>query len=183
MTGSGKDDMNILVPIEAKPRIDYLHRQVEAQGGFLLTRREALGLGGMALVLALVPAACGSSTTSGSTSASSALAGKPLESKLVIYNWSQYDAPATYTQFKNLPAEKAAGLTINETYYSSNDELLAKLNAGAGGYDIIVPSQNAVAELIQEGKLMALDFSLLPNIKNLDPKFLKVCMTRPGSTT
>jgi spermidine/putrescine-binding protein len=72
-----------------------------------------------------------------------------------------------------LPAESQAGLKIHETYYSSNDELLAKLNAGGTTYDIIAPSQNAVAQLIQENKLMAMDPALLPNLKNLDPKFLK----------
>ena len=45
--------------------------------------------------------------------------------------------------------------------------------AGGTGYDIIVPSQNAVAELIQEKGLMALDKALLPNLKHLDPSFLK----------
>jgi spermidine/putrescine transport system substrate-binding protein len=179
MTDPRKDEMNILVPIETKPRLDHLHREVEAAAGFRVTRREALGLGGMGLLVAFA-AACGATTTtggnpapSGSSSATSALAGKPLENKLQIYNWSQYDAKSTYKGFENLPAEKAAGLSINETYYSSNDELLAKLNAGAGGYDIIVPSQNAVAQLIQEGKLMAMDQALLPNLRYLDPKFLK----------
>jgi spermidine/putrescine transport system substrate-binding protein len=64
-------------------------------------------------------------------------------------------------------------MTTHETFYSSNDELLAKLHAGGTGYDIIVPSQNAVAELIQEKGLMRLDKALLPNLKNLDPSFLK----------
>ena len=36
-----------------------------------------------------------------------------------------------------------------------------------------MPSQNAVAELIEEKGLMALDKALLPNLKNLDPSFLK----------
>src|SRR5258708_33151082 len=64
-------------------------------------------------------------------------------------------------------------MTSHETLYSSNDELLAKLHAGGTGYDIIVPSQNAVAELIEEKGLMALDKALLPNLKNLGPSFLK----------
>ena len=137
MTDPRKDEMNILVPVEAKPRLDYLHREVEAAAGFRLNRREALGLGGMAL-LGVVAAACGASTTSGDnpapsgSAAAGALAGKPLESKLQIYNWSQYDAKSTYSGFENLPAEKAAGLTIHETYYSSNDELLAKLEQTFG---------------------------------------------------
>lgn len=176
------DELNILVPIEANPKLDYLHREVQRAAGRRMSRREALGLGGVAL-MAAVAAACGKTTTttggggnratgSGPTPTDT-LAGKPLENKLEIYNWSQYDAKSTFTGFENLPAEKAVGLTTHETFYSSNDELLAKLNAGAGSYDIIVPSQNAVAQLIQEGKLMALDMALLPNISNLDPSFLK----------
>jgi spermidine/putrescine transport system substrate-binding protein len=176
------DELNILAPRAMKPKFDYLHREVQRAAGRHINRREALGLGGMALVAAAA-AACGTSTTtSGGTSASPAspagsaantLAGKPLENHLEIYNWSQYDDPSTYTKFRKLPAEAKAGMTTHETYYSSNDELLAKLHAGGTGYDIIVPSQNAVAELIDEKGLMALDKALLPNLKNLDPSFLK----------
>ena len=73
-----------------------------------------------------------------------------------------------------------AGLKINETYYSSNDELLAKLNAGGTKYDIIAPSQNAVAQLIETNKLMKMDDALIPNKKNLDPKFLKASYDPTG---
>jgi spermidine/putrescine transport system substrate-binding protein len=170
-----KDSLNILAPRRAKAKIEYLERELyrtAAERGF--SRRELLGLG----ALGLLAAACGGSTsaggggkpsTSGGTPADT-LAGKPIEDKLVIYNWSEYDANSTFTKF----AAQHPGMKINHTsYYSSNDELLAKLHAGGTGYDIIVPSQNAVAELIQENGLMALDFAKIPNIKNLDPSFLK----------
>src|SRR6476620_946038 len=170
------DRLNILAPRAIKPKFNYLHREVQRAAGRPVTRRQALGLGGMALFAA----ACGStattqsgSSTSSSSSSANALAGKPLENHLEIFNWSEYDDPSTYTKFKKLPAEAKAGLTLHETYYSSNDELLAKLNAGGTTYDIIAPSQNAVAQLIQENKLMAMDPALLPNLKNLDPSFLK----------
>jgi spermidine/putrescine transport system substrate-binding protein len=171
------EELNLLAPRTMKPKFDYLEREVDRISGLRLTRRQALGLGG----LALIAAACGGATTtqepaskpSTSTTEPDPLAGKTLENHLEIYNWSQYDDPSTYKQFKKLPDETAAGLTIHETYYSSNDELLAKLHAGAGTYDIIVPSQNAVAQLIEEGKLFKLDKVLLPNLKNLDPSFLK----------
>jgi spermidine/putrescine transport system substrate-binding protein len=165
-----------------KPKLDYLHREVQRAAGRRINRREALGLGGMAM-LAAAAAACGGTTTSGGTSPSSGgnpLAGKPLENHLEIYNWSQYDDPSTYKKFVKLPAEVKAGMTYHETYYSSNDELLAKLHAGGTSYDIIVPSQNAVAELIQEKSLMALDKALLPNLKNLDPSFLKASYDPTG---
>ncbi len=171
-----QDQLNILAPRTIKPKFDYLHREVQRAAGRPLSRRQALGLGGMALFAA----ACGSTATtqSGTSSTSSSasanpLAGKPLESHLEIYNWSQYDDPSTFTKFRKLPAEATAGMTVHETFYSSNDELLAKLHAGGTSYDIIVPSQNAVAELIEEKGLMALDKALLPNLKNLDPSFLR----------
>jgi spermidine/putrescine transport system substrate-binding protein len=156
-----------------KPKLDYLHREIQRAAGHSIGRRQALGLGGMA-ILAAAAAACGkSSPSTGTTGTSgSTLSGKPLEHHLEIYNWSQYDDPSTFTKFTKLPAEAKAGMTVHETFYSSNDELLAKLHAGVTGYDIIVPSQNAVAELIQEKGLMSLDKSLLPNLKNLDPSFL-----------
>jgi spermidine/putrescine transport system substrate-binding protein len=167
------DRLHILAPRAMKPKLDYLHREVQQAAGRPLTRRQALGLGGMALFAA----ACGSTSTtqSGSSPAASAnpLAGKPLEDHLEIYNWSEYDDPSTFTKFKKLPAEAKAGMTVHETFYSSNDELLAKLHAGGTSYDIIAPSQNAVAELIQEKSLMRMDQALLPNLKNLDPSFLK----------
>jgi spermidine/putrescine transport system substrate-binding protein len=171
-----RDELNILAPRELKPKFDYLHREVQRAAGHRINRREALGLGGMAM-LAAAAAACGSTTTTTGGSQSSAganpLTHKSLENHLEIYNWSQYDDPSTFTKFTKLPAEAKVGMTTHETFYSSNDELLAKLHAGGTGYDIIVPSQNAVAELIQEKSLMALDKTLLPNLTYLDPSFLK----------
>lgn len=170
-----RDHLNILAPRATKAKLDGLHRRVERVAGRRVSRREALGLSG----LLMLTAACGStSTSSGGTGTSAkggggSLAGKPVEDHLEIFNWSEYDDPSTYKEFTKLPAESKAGLKIHETYYSSNDELLAKLNAGGTTYDVIAPSQNAVAQLIQEGKLTSLDPELIPNLKYLDPKFSK----------
>jgi spermidine/putrescine transport system substrate-binding protein len=172
---SRPDELHILAPREMKPKFDYLAREVEHAAGRRMSRREALGLGGVAL-LAAVAAACGKTSTSSGNpapSGSTSLAGKPLEDHLEIYNWSQYDDPSTYKEFLKLPDEAAAGMTLHESYYGSNDVLLAHLNSGAGTYDIIAPSQNAVAQLIEQGDLLALDYALLPNIKYLDPTYLK----------
>jgi spermidine/putrescine transport system substrate-binding protein len=161
--------------VESKGKFDYLHRQVQRAAGMPITRRHALGLGG----LAILAAACGTTTTTGGgsspqpTNSANPLTGQPLESKLEFYNWSQYDDPSTFKKFMQLPDEAAVGMKTHETFYSSNDELLAKVNAGGAAYDIVVPSQNAVAQLIEEGKLFSLDMDLIPNIKNLDPSFLK----------
>jgi spermidine/putrescine-binding protein len=144
-----------------------------------MTRAEALGLGGLALLAA---AGCRGKTSTGggggaasSGGGSSALAGKPMEKNLVIYNWPQYDDPATYTSFKT-----EHNVAVKETYYSSNDELLARLQAGGTGYDIIVPSQNAVGELVQLGSLMKLDRSLIPNASAVESPWVKTAYDPTG---
>jgi spermidine/putrescine transport system substrate-binding protein len=178
--------LNILAPRAMKPKFDYLHREVQHAAGRPLSRRQALGLGGLALLAGA--AGCSTSTTSSTPSASSSgaasanpLAGKPLENHLEIYTWSEYSDPTTFTKFLKLPAEAKAGMTVHQSFYASNDELIAKLHAGGTSYDIIVPSQNAVAQLIQEGRLMALDKALLPNLKYLDPSFLKASYDPTGN--
>ena len=177
--------LNVLAPRAMKPKFDYLHREVQHAAGRPMSRRQALGLGGLALLAGA--AGCSTSTTSGTPSASSSgaasanpLAGKPLENHLEIYTWTEYSDPTTFTKFLKLPAEAQAGMTLHQSFYAGNDELLAKLHAGGTSYDIIVPSQNAVAELIQENSLMALDKALLPNLKYLDPSFLKASYDPTG---
>ncbi|HET8663267.1 MAG TPA: spermidine/putrescine ABC transporter substrate-binding protein [Nocardioides sp.] len=167
------DHLNLLAPLESKPKLDRLYRDVVDVVGHPVSRRSALGIGGLMLLGACGSTSTGNEGTGTSTASSDALAGKPLEDHLEIFNWSQYDDPSTYKKFQALPDVSKAGLKIHETYYSSNDELLAKLNAGGATFDIIVPSQNAVAQLIETKKLLKLDDALLPNKKNLDPKFLK----------
>jgi spermidine/putrescine transport system substrate-binding protein len=171
-------DLNILTPITTRPRLDRLERLVRRSGGGRMTRADALGLGGLALLAA---AGCGGKTSTGGGGAASSsggtdpLAGKPMEGNLVIYNWSQYDDPSTYKSFKT-----QNHVAIKETYYSSNDELLAKLQAGGTGYDIIVPSQNAVGELVQLGSLMKLDKALIPNASAVESSWVKTAYDPTG---
>ncbi len=137
MTEPQAGEIRLLAPESVKPTLDSLHRDVIDASGSHVTRRRALGLGGMAL-LAMGAAACGTTSTStggggatsGGASPSDTLAGKPLENHLEIFNWSQYDDPSTYTKFKAQPAVAAAGLTLHETYYSSNDELHRQAQRG-----------------------------------------------------
>lgn len=86
---------------------------------------------------------------------------------LHIYNWNNYVAPQTLERFK----EQCRCRVAYDTY-GSNDELLAKLAAGATGYDILVPTGFALESLIKQQALQRIDRSLLPNLKNIAPTFL-----------
>src|SRR6185312_13331920 len=65
--------------------------------------------------------------------------------------WSNYLSPELVTQF-----EKKTGIKIQVSNYSSNEELLAKLQAGASGYDVAVPSDYMVFAMAKLGLLQAL---------------------------
>jgi spermidine/putrescine transport system substrate-binding protein len=68
--------------------------------------------------------------------------------------------------------EKRCGCRLAQDYYSDNEEMLAKLAAGATGYDLLVPTGNAVEALIQAGQLRPLDRSKLAQLKNIKPQYL-----------
>ena len=87
--------------------------------------------------------------------------------ELHLYNWNDYIAPEAVTSF-----EKQCKCKVVQDFYGDNDELLAKLAAGAKGYDVMVPTSNYVASMGKAGWLQPLDKSKLPNFKNLMPAYL-----------
>ncbi len=87
--------------------------------------------------------------------------------ELHLYNWNNYIAPQTVERF-----EAYCKCKVIQDYYSDNEELLAKLAAGARGYDILVPTGFALASLVKQGALLPLDKSKLPNLSNINPAYL-----------
>ena len=87
--------------------------------------------------------------------------------QLHLYNWNNYIAPETIKRF-----EGVCQCDVVQTYYSDNEELLAKLAAGAKGYDVLVPTGNAVQALIRGGQLKPIDKTAIPNLNNVDPAYL-----------
>ena len=87
--------------------------------------------------------------------------------ELHLYNWNNYISDATITRF-----EQQCKCKVVQDYYSDNEEMLAKLAAGATGYDLIVPGGDAVEALIRSNQLRPLDKSQLPNLENINPIYL-----------
>jgi spermidine/putrescine transport system substrate-binding protein len=61
--------------------------------------------------------------------------GKSFADELNIYNWGEYINPAVLQKF-----EEETKIKVNLSTYSSNEEMLAKIQGGASGYDIVFPS-------------------------------------------
>jgi len=86
---------------------------------------------------------------------------------LNLYTWDTYIGKTTIADF-----EKASGSHVNISLFANNDELFAKMRDGNQGYDLIVPSNDFVERLHQSGQLTEIDHSKIPNLKNIDPRFI-----------
>jgi spermidine/putrescine transport system substrate-binding protein len=133
-------------------------------------------------LLVLVTACGGGETTSNGDTRGTADSGETTESDdssatataftgncevsgpLRLWNWSEYMDPDIMTEFG-----EAYGVEVTEDNFSSNEEVITKLRAGNSGYDIVFPSDYAVALLAEEGLLATLDKENIPNIANLQP--------------
>lgn len=81
--------------------------------------------------------------------------------------WGNYLGPDIQEKFT-----KETGIKINISNYSSNEELLAKVQSGASGIDVAVPSDYMVEIMAKSNMLETLNHEKLPNKSNIDPNFL-----------
>nr|MBO2508594.1 ABC transporter permease [Bacillota bacterium] len=128
----------------------------------------------LALVLALLTlAACGggaggsgsSGGSSGGTSGGQGAPGElPDEEKVLhLFIWTEYMPDDVIRDF-----EAEYGVRVVVDNYSSNEEMLAKLQAGGQGqYDVVVPSDYTIEIMVRQGLLEPLDRSKIPNMANL----------------
>ncbi len=93
-----------------------------------------------------------------------------LTGVLHYYNWADYVNPETYKAFT-----ADTGVKIKKDFFVSNEELQAKLQGGARGFDLAAPTGYMVQILGEAGLLEELDWSQLATVeKNLDPQFRKL---------
>lgn len=95
--------------------------------------------------------------------------------KLYIFNWTYYLPDDVCADF-----EKEFKARVVYDTYPSNEDMFAKLKAGACGYDVIFPSGDYVSIMIKEGMLEPIDRTLVPNLAYLDSMVLKKIKFDPG---
>jgi spermidine/putrescine transport system substrate-binding protein len=149
------------------------------QGG--ISRREfvwrGVGLGLSLSSVSMLVAACQGREKVGQAAADSPAADlRPIEKELHIYNWSDYIAEHTVPNF-----EKEFGVKVTYDTYESNEEMVAKLQAGASGYDIIVPSGYIIPVLVATDLIAPINRKYLTNWGNVSPIFQNL-PTDPNNT-
>ena len=122
-----------------------------------MNRRRFLASSSAALAAASLPA-CKSKESA---------AGSGEKKTLTVFTWADYLSDEAKAGF-----EKAHNCTVVIDTFDSNEAMLAKLESGATGYDILVPSSYAVQALKRKDMLLALDHGKLPNLKNVDTDHL-----------
>ncbi|MDH4989972.1 spermidine/putrescine ABC transporter substrate-binding protein [Aquamicrobium lusatiense] len=91
-----------------------------------------------------------------------------LAADLNIYNWGEYINPAVLKRF-----EDETGIKVNLSTYASNEEMLAKIQGGATGYDIVFPSVHMQEIMSKLDLLEKTDINQYEGFGNIDPAFLR----------
>jgi putative spermidine/putrescine transport system substrate-binding protein/spermidine/putrescine transport system substrate-binding protein len=126
-----------------------------------MTKRitHAACLAGLYLLLALL-FGCRGEEKSGSNPGAGA---SPFKGKtLSLLTWEGY-ADSKFTK----GFEEQHAVSVKYTYFSSSDELIAKLKAGGSSYDVISPSSDIAATLVHTGLVQPIDMSKIAGYKDL----------------
>lgn len=144
MSKNYKDNL----PITAKSFMDELRRYRNGS----VSRRHFLGVTGLGTAMAVLGAAM-----PGLASRKAHAYGE-LGDRLVFSTWPNYHNPVNIEEFT-----ANTGVNIQVNAFGSNEEMLAKLQAGATGWDVFVPTNYTITNYVALGLIKELDLSRIPN--------------------
>ncbi len=108
------------------------------------------------------------STETGNRGKPAAAMGNPNARIVSVYNWSEYIAEDTISNF-----QLRSGLRVEYNEYTSNQVLEARLKETPDAYDVIFPTARPNAQqMLANGQLQPLDKTKLNNWKHLDKAIL-----------
>jgi spermidine/putrescine transport system substrate-binding protein len=116
-----------------------------------VSRRHFLGVTGLGLATSVLGAAM-----PGLRGAAWAQAG--IGDRVALASWPNYHDPANFDAFT-----AATGAAVDLSVFGSNEEMLAKLQAGSTGWDVFVPTNYTITTYVSLDLIEPLDLSLLPN--------------------
>lgn len=145
-------------PISRKKFVQELRRYERGS----VTRRHFLGVTGLGMATAVLGAA-----VPGLLPRTSWAAGD-IGDRVVLATWPNYHDPANFEKFTEL-----TGANVQVNVFGSNEEMLAKLQAGGSGWDVFVPTNYTITTYVSEDLIEPLDLSKISNFDAgaFDPRF------------
>lgn len=142
--------------ISAKKFMEELERYRKGS----VSRRHFLGVTGLGLAMA----------TLGSAMPRPAQAQAKISGTLSLCTWPNYHNQANLDAFT-----KETGVPIQVTVFGSNEEMLAKLQAGGTGWDVFVPTNYTITTYVKLGLIDPIDVARLPNydIASFEKRFVE----------
>ena len=128
----------------------------------LTSRREFLGLTGLGVASAVLagamPELVGSRTAQAGT----------IGDKVSLCTWPSYHDENNFKAFT-----EATGANVEVSIFGSNEEMMAKLQAGGTGWDVLVPTNYTIEDYVAQDLIEPLDLSLIPNfdVASYEPRF------------
>ena len=151
------------ISISAKKFMEELRRYEKGS----VSRRHFLGVTGLgaatAVMASAVPMLAGSRK---------AFAGS-IGDRVSIATWPNYFNPDNFKQFT-----KETGAKVQVSVFGSNEEMLAKLQAGGTGWDVFVPTNYTISTYVELDLIQPIDLSRLPNFN--EKHFIKR-FSEPGT--
>ena len=88
--------------------------------------------------------------------------------QVIVYNWGEYLDPEVLNIF-----EEETGIEVVYDEYETNETMYPKVASKAAEYDVVCPSDYMIQKMIENNLLAEIDFDQVPNIKNIDPNYIK----------
>ncbi len=135
-------------------------RQLERYRKGSISRRHFLGVTGLGLATSVMAGAM--------PGFGRAMAQGNIGDRVVIATWPNYHDPADLDAFRD-----ATGCAVDMNVFGSNEEMLAKLQAGGTGWDVVVATNYTISTYAGEKIIEELDLSRIPNFDKsaFDPRF------------
>lgn len=89
------------------------------------------------------------------------------QGELNLYNWGEYINPEVLQRF-----EAETGIKVNLDTYNSNEEMLAKVQTGATGYDLVFPSVHMHDIMSHLDLLEPTNINRYEGFANIEPNYL-----------
>jgi spermidine/putrescine transport system substrate-binding protein len=115
-----------------------------------VTRRHFLGVTGLGLAAAVAGGRTGTFVRDAHA--------EDLGTQMSLATWPNYHDPASFEAFT-----AKTGVAVEVNVFGSNEEMLAKLQAGGTGWDLFVPTNYTISTYAKLGLIDPLDLSKLPN--------------------